>query len=198
MELRLGMGKEPNKTLWIRIKGREGRGDIVFGICYRPPNQEDQADEALYRQIGAASHSQDLVLVEDFSHPDTCWRDNTAGHKQSRRFLECIDDNFLLQVIEEPTRRGAMLDLVPTNKEGLEGDVKLKGSLGCSDQEMVEFKILRAARRVHSKFTTLGFRRADSDLFRDLLGRVPWDKALEGRGAQETWLVFKGHLQAWE
>ncbi|GAB0206702.1 hypothetical protein GRJ2_003135800 [Grus japonensis] len=68
----------------------------------------------------AASRSQVLVLMGDFNHPDICWRDNTAGYKQSRKFLECVDDNFLLQVIEEPTRRGAMLDLVLTNKEGLD------------------------------------------------------------------------------
>ncbi|GAB0206425.1 mitochondrial enolase superfamily member 1 [Grus japonensis] len=130
----------------------------------------------------------------DFNHPDICWRDNTAEHKQSRKSLECVDDNFLLQVTEEPTRRGAMLDLVLTNKEGLVGDVKLKGSLGCSDHEMVEFRILRAARKALSKLTTLDFRRADFGLFRDLLGRIPWDKALEGRGAQDSWLIFKGHL----
>ncbi|KFW67405.1 hypothetical protein AS28_01846, partial [Pygoscelis adeliae] len=41
---------------------------------------------------------------------------------------------------------------------------------------------------------TLDFRRADFGLFRDLLGRVPWDKALEGRGAQESWVIFKDHL----
>ena len=93
------------------------------------------------------------------------------------------DDNFLLQVIEEPTRRGAMLDLVLTNKEGLVGSVKLKGSLGCSDHEMLEFKILRAVRRAHSKLATLVFRSADFGLFWNLLGRVAWDKALEGRGA---------------
>ncbi|GAB0207343.1 hypothetical protein GRJ2_003199900 [Grus japonensis] len=62
-----------------------------------------------------------------------------------------------------------MPDLVLTNKEGLAGDVKLRGSLGCSDHEMVAFKILRAARKVHSKLTTLDFRRADFGLFRDLL-----------------------------
>ncbi|GAB0182327.1 hypothetical protein GRJ2_000698000 [Grus japonensis] len=78
-------------------------------------------------------------------------------------------------------RRGAMLDLVLTNKEELVRNVKLKGSLGCSDHEMVEFKILRAERRAHSKLGTLDFRRADFGLFRDLLSRVPWDKALEGR-----------------
>ncbi|PKU33078.1 glycerol kinase [Limosa lapponica baueri] len=91
-------------------------------------------------------------------------------------------------------RRGAMLDLVLSNKEGLVGNVKIRGSLGCSDHEMMEFKTLKAARRAHSKLTTLNFRRADFGLFRDLLGRVPWDKALEGRGAQESWLIFKDHL----
>ncbi|GAB0184556.1 hypothetical protein GRJ2_000920900 [Grus japonensis] len=119
----------------------------------------------------------------DFDHPSICWRDNTAGHKQSRRFLECVDDNFPLQVIEDPMRRGAMLHFVLTNKEV---NVKLKGSFGCSDHEMVELKILGAARRVHSKLTTLSFRRADFGLFSDLLSRLPWDKALEGRGAQES------------
>ena len=109
---------------WMRSPLRAyGSGAIIVGVCYRQPNQEDGADEALYRQIGAASCSQALVLMGDLNHPDICWRDNTAGHKQSRRFLECVDDNFLLQVIEEPRRRGAMLDLVLT-KEELVGNVK--------------------------------------------------------------------------
>ncbi|GAB0180798.1 hypothetical protein GRJ2_000545100 [Grus japonensis] len=172
MELHLGMDEEPTKSLWVRIKGRAGTGDIIVWVCYRPPDQGDQADEALYRQIGAASRSQALVLMGNFNHPDICWRDNTAEHKQSRKFLECVE-NFLLQVTEEPTRRGAMLDLILTNKEGLVGDVKLKGNLGCSDHKMVEFRILKAVRRAHSKLTTLDFSRADFGLFRDLLGRIP-------------------------
>ncbi|GAB0177254.1 hypothetical protein GRJ2_000190600 [Grus japonensis] len=174
--------------------GLKGAGDIITGVCCRPPQQGDRADEALYRQIGTASRSQALALMGDFNHPGICWRDNAAEHKQSRKFLECVDDNFLLQVTEEPMRRGAMLDLILTNKEGLVGDVKLKGSLGCSDHGIVEFNILRAVRRAHSKLTTLGFRRADFSLFRDLLGRIPGDKALEGRGAQDSWLIFKDHL----
>jgi len=59
---------------------------------------------------------------------------------------------------------------------------------------MLEFKILKAVRKGHSKLTTLDFRRADFSFLRDLLGRVPLDKALEGRGAQRSWLKFKDHL----
>ena len=78
----------------------------------------------------------------DFNHSGICWTDNIAGHKQYRRFLECIDESFLLQVIEEPMRRGTMLDLVLTNEEELVGNVKLKGSLSCSDHKMVELRDL--------------------------------------------------------
>ncbi|PKU47462.1 hypothetical protein llap_2202 [Limosa lapponica baueri] len=122
MELRLGMDEEPDKSLWVRIKGRAGT------------------------------------------------------------------------VIEEPTRRGAMLDLVLNNKEGLVGIVKLKGSLDCSDHEMVKFKTLRGGRRPHSKLINLDLRRADFGLFMDLLVRVMWDKVLEGRGTPKNWLIFKDHL----
>ena len=58
-------------------------------------------DEAFYRQLEAASCLQTLALMGDFNQPDMCRRDNTAEHKQSRRFLECTDDAFLTQVIEK-------------------------------------------------------------------------------------------------
>ena len=111
-----------------------------------------------------------------------------AGHKQSRRFLECIDDNFLLQVIEEPTRRGALLGLILTNK-GLIGDLKIKGNFSCSNHEMVKFRILTGRKKVKSKLTILDFKRADFSFFKDPLGRVLWHRALEGRGADGELLV---------
>ncbi|KFQ42374.1 hypothetical protein N333_07813, partial [Nestor notabilis] len=40
----------------------------------------------------------------------------------------------------------------------------------------------------------LDFKRADFGLFRNLLSKVPWDIVLEGRGAQDCWLIFKDHL----
>jgi len=88
MELRLDMDEQPTKSLWGRIKGRARTSGIIVGVCYRPPGQEDRADEALYRQTGAASSSQALVFTGEFSQPDICWQDSTAGHKQSQTFLD--------------------------------------------------------------------------------------------------------------
>jgi len=47
-------------------------GDTVEGAYYRPPDQEEEVDEAFYTQLKEASQSQALVLIEDFNHPDIC------------------------------------------------------------------------------------------------------------------------------
>lgn len=53
-----------------------------------------------------------------------------------------VADNFFIQVIEESTREGALLDLSLINKEEPIRELKAAGNLGCSVQELVEFKIL--------------------------------------------------------
>jgi len=77
----------------------------------------------------------------DFNLQDICWKYNTAERKQSRKFLECVEDNFLTQLVSEPTRGCASLDLLFTNREGLVGDVVVGGCLGLSDHEMIEFSV---------------------------------------------------------
>ena len=79
-------------------------------------------------------------------------------------------------------RRGALLDLVLTNKEGLVEDVKAGGRLGCSDHEILEFKTLHGGSRAISRIKTLDLRRANFGFCKDLLGGIPWVRALEGRG----------------
>ncbi|GAB0207239.1 mitochondrial enolase superfamily member 1 [Grus japonensis] len=60
---------------------------------------------------------------------------------------------------------------------------------------MVEFRILHGRSRAISRITTLDFRRANFGLCKDLLGRIPWVRALEGKGgAQESWSTFKHHF----
>jgi len=90
--------------------------------------------------------------------------------------------------------KSVLLDLVLTNKEGLVEDVKVGGRLGCSDHEMVKFRILRGGSRVISKIKTLDLRRANFALFKKLLGGIPRARALESRGVQECWSLFKFHF----
>ncbi|KAK4810556.1 hypothetical protein QYF61_004519 [Mycteria americana] len=189
--LELDDGDDRVECLWVRIRGKANKADIVVGVCYRPPNQDEETDELFYKQLGEASRSLALVLVGDFNLPEVCWKYNTAERKQSRRFLECVADNFLTQLVSEPTREGAPLDLLFTNREGLVSHVMVGGCLGQSDHEMIEFWILGEATREVSRTATLDFRRTDFGLFRRLVDRVPWEAPLKGKGVQEGWTFFK-------
>lgn len=58
-------------------------------------------------------------------------------------------------------------------------DVKIGGSLGCSDHSMVVFRILHARRKAGSRITTLDFRRANFIFLTVLVGEIPQVRALE-------------------
>ena len=89
--------------MWVKFKDQSSKGYLVAGVCYRSPDQEETVDEAFLLQLQEVSHLQALVLMGTFNHPDICWDSGMAGHRQSRRFLESVKDNFLVQVIDGPT-----------------------------------------------------------------------------------------------
>lgn len=76
--------------------------------------------------------------------------------------------------------------------------MKAEGSLGCRVAETmtsgVEFRIWRLGIKTKHRITSFDFRREDFGLFRDLLRRMPWETALEKKGVQKSWSVFKDHL----
>lgn len=45
----------PAESFWVRIKLQINIVDIVGGVCYRPPNQ-DEVDEVFFRQLKEVSY----------------------------------------------------------------------------------------------------------------------------------------------
>jgi len=129
--------------LWVRIRDRGNKGNLGDGVYHRPPDQGEPTDEAFFLQLQEALRLQSLVLLGDFNHPNICWKSSTVSCRPSRRFLECIEDNFLGQIIDSPTQGDAILDLMVTNASELISDTKIGGSLCCSDHTLVEFTVLK-------------------------------------------------------
>lgn len=69
------------------------------------------------------------------NHPGSCWESSTAGHKPPRLFLECIGDNSPPDTGDEVSKKN-LLCLIINNVEKLGSSRKVRGSLGCSDDEM--------------------------------------------------------------
>lgn len=109
------------------------KGSWLSGRPEAPRARRD-ADEVFLLQLLELLHSQALILMGDFNHSDVCWKNIMASYKQSRRLLERIKNNFLVQVLNRTNQR----DLVLTNTEEVINDIKIGGSLDCSDHALEE------------------------------------------------------------
>ena len=97
------------ECLWVKMRQKANKADMLLRDCYRPHNLDEEVDEDFYKWLAEVSQFLALILMENFNLQDICWKYNTAERKQSRRFLEYVEDNFLTQLVREPTRGGASL-----------------------------------------------------------------------------------------
>lgn len=90
-----------------------------------------------------------FILVEDFNFSDDHWKYKIVEREQSQRFLECVDDIFLIQLVRWPAREGTLLDLLLMTREGLVGEVMVGSHLGHIDPGRVEFLVVGEVTQVH-------------------------------------------------
>ena len=82
-----------------------------------------------------------------------------------------------------------MLDLVLPSAEESIREVKIGGSLACSDHDMMEFVILKNAGLAKSRVRTVCFQ-----MLRELLSGIPWVTVLKGMSTEQIWQLFNDTL----
>ncbi|KAJ7396682.1 hypothetical protein BTVI_142806 [Pitangus sulphuratus] len=87
------------ECLWVRIRGKANNTDIPVRACYRTPNQDEEACEVFCKHEISCSLA--LVLLGDFNLMDYCRKLSSAEKRQSRRFLMCVEESFLPQLVFE-------------------------------------------------------------------------------------------------
>lgn len=109
--------------------------------------------------------------------------------------LESTEDNFLMQVINDSTRRDALLDLLLVDKEEMVENVK--GSLGYSKHEAVEFMIHRREQEKKQNYNPR-LQKSQCWSSQDLFWRSHWKSPLRAKGLdifqqKRLWSITKVH-----
>lgn len=76
-----------------------------------------------------------------------------------------------------------------TNTAELIGNIKLPGSLGCSDHELVEFTVLRNMEK--ARITTVNFMKAKFRLFKKVNNKMAPDRVM-WLACQRDWMPCSG------
>ena len=109
------------EAIWCDISCNGG--NTLVGVCYRTPNSIQINNEALYSLINRVS-KEEVVIMGDFNFPELDWgRANSIG--DSHPFIECMSNNFLTQLVEEPTRDKNYLDLILCSDPSLVENVRV-------------------------------------------------------------------------
>jgi exonuclease III len=117
--------REVHQNQYIEIISAEittsSNSRLLICSCYRPPNADQNWLNNFNHYLNdVCSCYENIILVGDFNMPHISWNspENTTGAIEIS-FLDLMNDYFLSQLNNKPTRRNNVLDLVLTNVPNL-------------------------------------------------------------------------------
>jgi len=180
-------------VLGVHIKYR-------FVLCYRPPSSGIDDLCLLTKAIDCLCISDaSVILCGDFNLPQINWSspDTHNFSDLSSSFIDCMQENALVQYVVEATRGNNILDLVFSNDPFLVHDVKVNMPLSTSDHNTVDFKLnfcntifLNNNDKVFTDYSAV-----DWDSFNDYFRNINWSHiySIDDDGDQR-WSAFSNTL----
>ncbi len=187
------------ESVWASIKCQ---GEVLkIGCMYRSPNSDAENDEKLREQIRSLKEHkhEKLLLMGDFNHPQIDWTNKVCLENlqhPAMKFLECTQDAYLYQHVQEPTRvrmgqQSNILDLVLTNSEEMVDDLLISAPLGSSDHCSLFFNInSRPPAKSNQAPTTYNYYKGNYDEIRMGLN-IDWEVEFQNKSVEQCWQSLK-------
>lgn len=120
----------------------------------------------VYNQPPRATQFLALVLIRDFNYVGAM-----ALCKQSKIFLACFGDNFLMQMLDRQNKGNTLRDLCAQTVKNKRQMWPQIVQLGSSDHKLIAFRIQNTGKESR-RIRTRDFMQVDFRLFRKYLSRI--------------------------
>ena len=162
--------------LAVTITTRDDLNNILLVSAYRSPNSTEENNAELINLINKLPYrSHTVIIIGDLNYPKIDWESWTTptvfGSKEFI-FIETLRDNFLSQLISDPTRfRGndepSTIDLVMTNDENRVGVLQQYPGLGKSDHVVIDLRVEGAPPKQERDKMFVDYNRGNFNRLRD-------------------------------
>jgi hypothetical protein len=177
--------------MWLKLKldfGKEG----FIGVFYRPPELTEEYIKDLKKCMGAVTGKL-LWICGDFNYGGVDWKMGTSSNSD-RKFMECVNDLLLYQMVKESTRENRILDLVLTTDNNTVGDVEITEPVGNSDHNTISFEIIVEHRKLHFNKKAFNYNKGDYSSIGKELNMIDWNKELANKPVDDQWEFIKDKL----
>ena len=186
-------------TISISSSAKNSKNKLKFTVVYRPPKQNLAEDELMYNTLNQLFMNNNRlyhnIIVGDFNYPNYLKATNDA---ESTKFLDFVDDNFLFQKVNNPTRGDNILDLVLTSNNNIIQNLDIGDQLGASDHKIINFNIKFKFEIKNNLKLVPNFRKANFEGFRANLENLNWDKIFFGANANTMYTKFLETIKSLE
>ena len=184
-----------------------GDDKLLVVQIYRSDSGTKENNEKLRHLINEASSLgyTHLLIMGDFNYPKIIWQLHHAPgvNSEESKFIECIEDNYLTQHVDKPTRwRGDhephILDLILTHEENI-SDLEYQSPLGKSDHSVLKFNYHCYAILRESEQVRICYDKADYEEMRKEASKIDWNEELNiNMGVEEMWEIFHRKIKQLE
>ena len=114
-------------------------GKLTIGVFYRPSSDTSPLEEL--QSCVSDINSSNLIIVGDFNLSDFDWTTNqpTEISEHNTILADLVQDNFLHQMVDKPTRGKNILDLILITNADLTNDLKIGEPF--SDHNLIRFSL---------------------------------------------------------
>ena len=180
---------EDIESLWLDLVLKQGK-KLRVGVFYRPPNSSVALDKAICDEItkGVSNSGRSLVMG-DFNLSG--WGKGVGSVPAAHQnFVNCFEENFLHQLLTEPTRGDEILDFILTSDSDLVGTLRVGEALGNSDHNVIRFTLSVEYEDKCNNAAIPDFAKGDYDRFREFLRSIHWERALGSVDVNHMWKAF--------
>ena len=110
------------ELIWVRLSTKENK-HLYIGACYRPEKKDEATLNACdsYLQKLTRSEKNAILIGGDFNLDGWDWVNNVVKPRtryvaNHHLFRDMLKNHGLTQIVNEPTRKGNILDLLITNR----------------------------------------------------------------------------------
>ena len=196
-----------NENLFVEIK-LNNTDRLLVGIFYRSDSGTVENNEILIITLNKITEMQysHVLIMGDFNLPRINWELPHFGNYGTLelKFLDCIQNNYLFQFIDKPTRcRGSdtpsILYLIFSNDMNI-SDLEYESPLGKSDHIVLIFKYHCYAELVDKDTVKLLYDKTDYEGLNKEIKELDWKSILldDEKDINESWTKFHEKLSELE
>ncbi len=169
-----------------------GGDKTTIGICYRAPDSQQAHDQMLYQILNGLGN-ETFILMGDYNYAELNW---SMPNKLDRchEFVKCLDNNFLFQVVDKPTRNTNYLDLIICSDENIIKNLSVDEPFQSSDHQMIRFKLLGKMSNKVKNVKIYEYFKTDYNKIREYVKTLGWETLKACEDVNEIWLKIKTDL----